>query len=204
MKNYRDKRNFSRTAEPRGGRRQNKSKNRPIFVIQRHDATADHYDFRIEVDGVLKSWAVPKGPSTDPRNKRLAIETEDHPVEYAKFEGVIPEGEYGAGTVMVWDRGYWTNSTEKDGKERSASAALKSGHILMTLYGDKIRGGYALQRIRRGDKPQWLLIKMDDDETDRRRNPVSTQKKSVLSGRTMREIARESAKATARKGSRHG
>jgi len=204
MKNYRAKRNFSRTPEPKGSQRQKKRTGRPIFVIQRHDATADHYDFRIELDGVLKSWAVPKGPSTDPRDKRLAIKTEDHPVEYARFEGVIPAGEYGAGTVMVWDQGYWENVTEKDGKTKSASAALRAGHILMNLHGEKIRGGYALQRIRKGDKPQWLLVKMNDDEADRRRNPVSTQKRSVLSGRTMREIAREGAKAAARKGSRHG
>jgi DNA ligase D-like protein (predicted 3'-phosphoesterase) len=143
---YQRKRDFSRTPEPSGkGRRKRRGK-QPIFVIQKHDASTLHYDFRIEVDGVLKSWSVPKGPSTDPRVKRLAIPTEDHPLGYADFEGVIPEGEYGGGTVLVWDRGTYDNITEKDDGLMPMGKALEAGHALFRLHGEKLRGGYALQR----------------------------------------------------------
>lgn len=184
---YRRKRDFRRTPEPESGGAPGE---RPIFVIQKHDASSHHFDFRIEADGVLKSWAVPKGPSTDPRDKRLAVPTEDHPLAYADFEGVIPEGEYGAGTVLVWDAGPYENITEKDGEPVSVSDALADGHLLMRLHGEKISGGYALQRIGEGDEERWLLIKMDDEDADARRNPVSTQPRSVKSGRTIAEIAR--------------
>ena len=117
---YRRKRDFKRTPEPPGGRR--RSGETPMFVIQEHDASTHHFDVRLELDGVLKSWAVPKGPSTDPREKRLAIATEDHPLHYADFEGMIPAGEYGAGTVIVWDRGRYDNITRKNGKLRSVKA----------------------------------------------------------------------------------
>lgn len=159
-------------------------------MIQKHDASSLHYDFRLEVDGVLVSWAVPKGPSTDPREKRLAIRTDDHPLDYGEFEGVIREGEYGAGTVLIWDRGTYENITEKDGETQSAQNALDTGHILVRLNGEKLSGAYALQRID-NDEDQWLLIKMDDDEADARRNPVSTEPKSVTSGRSLDEIADE-------------
>lgn len=183
---YKKKRDFSRTPEPEGGRRASKSA--PLFVIQKHDASTLHYDFRLEVGGTLKSWAVPKGPSTDPREKRLAVPTEDHPLDYADFEGVIPEGEYGGGTVIVWDRGTYENITEKDGKTRPAAKALEDGHLLVRLKGRKLRGGYALQKTGKGAKARWLLVKMDDGEADARRNPVSTQPESVLSGRTIEEV----------------
>lgn len=186
---YRKKRDFSRTPEPAGGWR--KPGKRPIFVIQKHDASRLHYDFRIEVDGVLKSWAVPKGPSTDPRDKRLALPTEDHPLDYADFEGVIPQDQYGGGTVLVWDTGPYDNLTEKDGKTLPAGKAIERGHILMRLHGKKLKGGYALQRTGKGKSARWLLVKMKDDAADARRNPVSTEPKSVLSGRTLSQIARE-------------
>lgn len=188
-KDYRKKRDFSRTTEPRGASDETRSRDEPIFVIQKHDASSLHYDFRIEVEGVLKSWAVPKGPSTDPTDKRLAVPTEDHPVEYADFEGVIPEGEYGAGTVMVWDRGPFRNITEKDGERQELSEALERGHALVELDGKKIKGGYALQRIGSGDETRWLLIKMDDEHADARRNPVSTEPNSAISNRSLDEIA---------------
>lgn len=188
-KNYQDKRDFRRTPEPRGKRR--KSGKEPIFVIQEHEATSQHYDFRVEVDGVLKSWAVPKGPSTDPRERRLAIPTEDHPLDYAGFEGVIPAGEYGGGTVLVWDKGTYDNITEKNGATVPMAEALEQGHVLIRLHGKKLSGGYALQRTGTGDNPWWLLVKTRDDEADARRNPVSTEPESVLSHRTIEEIARE-------------
>lgn len=149
------------------------SKLKLIFVIQKHDAKTLHYDFRIEVDGVLKSWVVPRGLSFNPKDKRLAIETEDHKLSYAKFEGVIPEGEYGAGTVMVWDRGTYRIIKEKDGE------------IEIWLDGEKMNGGFVLVRMK--DK-NWLFIKMKDEFADARRNPVLTQPKSVLTGRTMKQI----------------
>lgn len=161
------------------------------FVIQKHAASSLHYDFRLEVDGVLKSWAVPKGLSTDPSDKRLAIRTDDHDLDYIDFEGIIPEGEYGAGTVIVWDRGDYRNLTEDDGTSVDIATALDDGHAVVRLDGEKLRGAYALQRIRTGDDEQWLVIKNDDDEADARRNPVSTEPKSVISGRTIEEVASE-------------
>ena len=158
------------------------------FVIQKHAASSLHYDFRLEVDGVLKSWAVPKGLSTDPSDKRLAIRTDDHDLDYIDFEGVIPEGEYGAGTVIVWDRGDYRNLTEDDGKSVDIAAALDNGHAVVRLDGEKLRGAYALQRIRSGDREQWLVIKADDEQADARRNPVSTQPESVVSGKTIEQV----------------
>lgn len=184
---YEKKRDFSKTPEPKG--RSRKTTDEPLFVVQKHDATTLHYDFRIAADGVLKSWAVPKGPSTDPREKRLAIPTEDHPLEYADFEGSIPEGSYGAGTVLIWDRGRYRNITEKDGRTQPVGEALEAGHLLIELDGEKLQGGYALQRTGSGDDARWLLIKMDDDKADARRNPTSTEPRSVVSGRTLEEIA---------------
>jgi DNA ligase D-like protein (predicted 3'-phosphoesterase) len=161
-------------------------------VIQKHDATNLHYDFRLEVDGVLKSWAVPKGPSTDPRVKRLAIPTEDHPLEYADFEGAIPEDEYGGGTVLVWDKGPYRNlKKDDDGNEVPMAESVDKGHLTVWLEGKKLTGGYALIRTGRGDDRRWLLVKMKDDEADARRNPVSTEPRSVLSGRTLDEIRKE-------------
>ncbi|MEQ9123829.1 MAG: DNA polymerase ligase N-terminal domain-containing protein [Alphaproteobacteria bacterium] len=190
---YQTKRDFAKTPEPQGGRRRGKGSGAPVFVVQLHDASTLHYDLRLEVDGVLKSWAVPKGPSTDPREKRLAIPTEDHPLDFADFEGVIPEGQYGAGTVVVWDRGTYENVTEKDGEIRPMAEALKKGHALFRLDGEKISGGYALQRIETGDDESWLLVKMKDDAADARRKPTSTEPRSALTGRTLDEVAEEEA-----------
>jgi DNA ligase D-like protein (predicted 3'-phosphoesterase) len=190
LSRYRAKRDLDRSPEPDGSS-QKGGADRPIFVVQEHDASNLHYDFRLEIDGVLKSWAVPKGPSTDPREKRLATPTEDHPLDYADFEGVIPEGEYGAGTVLVWDTGPYENISEKDGEPIEAAEALEKGHLSVRLFGKKLEGGYTL--VRMGDKADadWLLIKMRDDAADARRKPVSTEPESVLSGRTIEEIEQE-------------
>jgi DNA ligase D-like protein (predicted 3'-phosphoesterase) len=187
LKKYREKRDFRRTSEPQGEKK--KSSAEPMFVIQKHDASRLHYDFRLEVDGVLKSWAVPKGVSTDPSERRLAVPTEDHPLEYGDFEGVIPEGEYGAGTVLVWDTGSYRNLRgEKKGDGASMIKSLEEGKVEIWLEGKKIQGGYAL--IRTGDD-RWLLIKKKDEVADDSRNPTRTEPKSVLSGRTLEEIASE-------------
>jgi len=193
---YRSRRDFRKTPEPSGrgkGAPRFKKDRNPIFVVQQHDATSMHWDFRIEADGVLKSWAVPKGPSTDPREKRLAVATEDHPLGYADFEGVIPEGEYGGGIVIVWDAGPYKNlTTDDDGEEVPIEDALGEGHAEVWLEGKKLRGGYALVHSRmRGDPKNWLLVKMRDEEADARRNPVRTERRCVLSGRTLAEVARE-------------
>jgi DNA ligase D-like protein (predicted 3'-phosphoesterase) len=191
LEEYRRKRDFGKTPEP-AGRRGRRGK-APRFVIQKHDATALHYDFRLEADGVLKSWAVPKGPSTDPRDKRLAMPTEDHPLDYHDFEGVIPEKQYGAGPVIVWDAGTYRNLTEKDGREIPVEEGVDAGHVKVWLEGRKIRGGYSLRRTRIGkdEREKWLLVKLKDEEADARRNPVSSQPESVTSGRTIEEVAAE-------------
>jgi DNA ligase D-like protein (predicted 3'-phosphoesterase) len=160
----------------------------PIFVIQKHAARSLHYDFRLEVDGVLKSWAVPKGPSTDPSEKRLAVEVEDHALAYADFEGTIEEGQYGAGSVIVWDRGTYRNISTRGDNEVPLDEALAAGHASVWLEGEKLRGGYSFQRMRGGAKPQWLLIKRRDEGADARRNPTSTQPESVISGRRVEDL----------------
>jgi DNA ligase D-like protein (predicted 3'-phosphoesterase) len=154
----------------------------PRFVIQQHAARTLHYDFRLEAGGALKSWAVPKGLSTDPREKRLAVQVEDHQIGYADCEGAIGSG-YGAGRVIVWDRGTWRSLTDGPVEE-----ALERGHLSFWLEGEKLRGGWTLHRTRGGAKPQWLVIKRRDEGADARRDPVSTQPESVLSGRTLDEI----------------
>jgi DNA ligase D-like protein (predicted 3'-phosphoesterase) len=152
----------------------------PRFVIQQHDARSMHWDFRLEAGGVFKSWAVPRGPSMDPRDKRLAMEVEDHQISWGDFEGVIPEGEYGAGPVIVWDRGSYRPLGDEP-PER----ALEDGHLSFWLEGKKLRGGWTLRRI---EGRRWLLVKRRDDEADARRNPVSTQPESVVSGRRIDEV----------------
>jgi DNA ligase D-like protein (predicted 3'-phosphoesterase) len=196
---YGSKRDFRKTPEPSGdGRRGGppfSSQGNPIFVIQQHDASSHHWDFRLEVDGVLKSWAVPKGPSTDPREKRLAVATADHPLDYADFEGVIPEGQYGGGTVIVWDAGPYKNlRTGGDGEEIPMRQAVREGRAEVWLEGKKLRGGYALVHSRLGGKQDnWLLVKMKDAGADARRRPVHSQPRSVLSGCSIEELAREGA-----------
>lgn len=192
LEKYHNKRDFDLSSEPFGKQKSKKDKDKQIFVIQKHDATNLHYDFRLLADGVLKSWAVPKGPSTDPDEKRLAIATEDHPIEYADFEGVIPEDQYGGGTVMVWDAGsYETDKKDEDGNLIPLGEQLKKGHATFILKGKKLRGGYTLIRIKKGKQEQWLLKKVDDDEADARRNPTSTENKSVLTDRTMEQIRKD-------------
>lgn len=166
-------------------------KRNPIFVIQKHDARRLHYDLRLEIEGVLKSWAVPKGPSTDPRDKRLAVLVDDHDLEYAGFEGVIPDTEYGSGAVIVWDAGPYRNlKRDREGREIPMREAWEQGTIEIWLEGKKIRGGYALVKSRLGGRDEnWLLIKMRDQAADARRRPTDTEPESVLSGRTIEEVA---------------
>ncbi len=188
LSNYRAKRDFKKTAEPRGEGSVTPS-NRRRFVIQKHDATRLHYDLRIEMDGVFKSWAVTRGPSLDPQDKRLAVEVEDHPLDYGDFEGTIPKGQYGGGTVMLWDRGYW----EPEGN-KSPEEALAKGDFKFTLEGQRLHGSYVLVRMRRKDddkRTNWLLIKHQDDYSiDGDGAAVLDENEtSVASGRTMSEIA---------------
>jgi DNA ligase D-like protein (predicted 3'-phosphoesterase) len=188
---YEAKRDFQKTPEPQGAGVSG-HRDFPVFVIQQHDAGSMHWDFRLEIDGVLVSWAVPKGPSTDPRDKRLAVRTEDHPLEYADFEGVIPEGEYGAGAVIVWDAGGYRNLQADKDEPVGMRESLESGQVEVWLEGEKLAGGYALVHAKvGGDERNWLLVKMDDQEADARRNPTSTEPQSVRSGRTIEEVAAE-------------
>jgi len=179
---YKAKRDFSKTKEPAGNSRSATAKHTGLFVIQKHDATRLHYDFRLEMEGVLKSWAVPKGLPTAKGDRRLAVEVEDHPIEYADFEGTIPEGNYGAGTVMVWDTGTYSV------KDVAPTQALAEGKLHFTLNGKKLRGDWTLVRMRsRGEaKPQWLLLKSGEDM-----EPLSerAETRSVVSRRTLDEIA---------------
>ena len=183
---YQQKRDFRKTAEPSGAATIAAAKY-PRFVIQKHAANRLHYDLRLEVAGVFKSWAVTKGPSLDPQDKRLAVETEDHPLDYGDFEGTIPKGEYGGGTVMLWDRGYWA----ADG---NAEKALRKGELRFTLVGEKLQGSFVLVRLRRdrerGNRTNWLLIKRHDGyEREGDGDAVLEQDRSVASGRTMDQIA---------------
>ena len=188
---YLRKRDFDETPEPAGNGEAG-PEDGPVFVIQEHDASTHHFDVRLQVGDVLRSWAVPKGPSTDPSEQRLAVPTEDHPLEYADFEGVIPEGEYGGGSVIVWDAGRYTNlKADDDGEPVPVEDQLDDGHATVWLHGEKIRGGYAFIRTDMGDDEKWLMVKMDDEEADARRNPVSTEPESVLSRRTVEEVAEE-------------
>jgi bifunctional non-homologous end joining protein LigD len=187
LKEYREKRNFDVTAEPKGSRSKSKSAAELLYVIQKHQASHLHYDFRLEWRGVLLSWAVPKGPSLDPSVKRLATRVEDHPVEYGGFEGSIPEGEYGGGTVMLWDRGTWIPEVE------DVDAALEKGDLKFTLKGKKLRGSWVLVRTKLGyggsKKPQWLLIKHRDGYASTE-DVLVAEPRSVLTKRSLEEIAR--------------
>jgi bifunctional non-homologous end joining protein LigD len=184
---YEAKRDFTKTTEPKG-RGNVVASARPRFVIQKHAARRLHYDFRLEIDGVFKSWAVAKGPSLDPRDKRLAVEVEDHPLDYGDFEGTIPEGEYGGGTVQVWDRGYWENESSE-----SAEEACRQGNLKLKLDGRRLKGSWALVRMRtdaKGQRNNWLLIKHHDRfERLGDGDALLKEDRSVASGRAMAEIA---------------
>ena len=205
LKEYRKKRDFSKTPEPAGGV---KRSSRNAYVIQKHDATRLHYDFRLQQGEVLWSWAVPKGPSLDPREKRLAVQVEDHPLDYRNFEGTIPEGEYGGGTVMIWDRGTWEPLGDPE-------EGYRAGKLNFILHGEKLRGRWTLVRMahprgRRSDKPQWLLIKDGDEEARplSREDILESRPESVVTRRTLEQIAagdpprRARKKTTTRKHSR--
>ncbi|HET59163.1 MAG TPA: DNA ligase [Chloroflexi bacterium] len=190
LNEYKRKRDFSKTTEPSGSNK--KDGEMPRFVIQKHDATNLHYDFRLETDGILKSWTIPKGPTTHPSEKRLAILTEDHPTDYIDFEGSIPKDQYGGGTVIVWDGGTYRNlRKEKEGDGLSLAESFDDGKVEVWLEGKKLKGGYVLIRTGKKDSDQWLFIKMKDDEVDARRNPINTESKSILSGKTIEEIKKE-------------
>ena len=189
---YRKKRNFGVTDEPSGDTSAPRENKALAFVIQKHAASHLHFDLRLEVDGVMKSWAVPKGPSVDPSVKRLAMQVEDHPVAYNTFEGTIPQGEYGGGTVMLWDRGtYAPDEIENGETENDASKrALNAGKLAFTFYGERLKGSYALVRTRRSeDHAQWLLLKHKDKYAKANRDIVEQVTTSVDSGRKMEEIA---------------
>jgi bifunctional non-homologous end joining protein LigD len=198
---YRRKRDFTRTGEPEGGGRRKSSK--LAYVIQKHAASRLHYDLRLELDGVMKSWAVPKGPSLDPSVKRLAIHVEDHPIEYNEFEGTIPEGEYGGGTVMVWDKGTYTASGDEGDPEEALREGYRKGDFKFVLAGKRLRGSWVLVRTRGwGDgtrQNQWLLIKHRDEEADPDSDPVAEYLTSAKSGRTVDEIAEGKPAKRARK-----
>ncbi|MEA2909241.1 MAG: hypothetical protein QOJ15_1322 [Bradyrhizobium sp.] len=187
LEEYRRKRRFTDTPEPSG--RVPRGDRTRIFVVQKHAARRLHYDFRLAINGVLVSWAVPKGPSMNPDDKRLAIRTEDHPLEYADFEGVIPEGQYGAGTVLGWDRGGYESQHGLPPDKQ-----LASGKIDIVLQGKKLRGGFTLVRpgtdsIDRGQQERWLLIKQRDEHADPSWNVESPRlARSVLTGRSLKEI----------------
>src|SRR5688572_24230209 len=186
IETYNAKRDFSKTKEPRGRKAKAKGDS---FVVQKHDASRLHWDFRLELDGVLKSWAVPKGPSLDPGERRLAMRTEDHPLDYGTFEGTIPKGEYGGGTVMLWDRGRWVPEPGKD-----PSKTIEEGHLHFALEGERMKGEWVMFRLkpRPGEKAEpWMLKKVTDDYADEEAGDalVDDCVTSVTTGRTMAEIA---------------
>ncbi|TFF40689.1 DNA ligase D [Mucilaginibacter psychrotolerans] len=191
LEKYVKKRDFSKTREPKAGT--SKNKEQLVFVIQKHDATRLHYDFRLEMDGVLKSWAVPKGPSTDPKNKRLAMMVEDHPFDYRSFEGLIPKGEYGGGTVIVWDEGTYEPIEAIKGKKAQEKHLLKQlaeGSLKIKLHGEKLQGEYALVKTHGMGENGWLLIKHKDEFASA--TDITKKDKSVISGKTIEKMEKTS------------
>lgn len=185
LETYRAKRDFTRTSEPKGAAARPDRTGQGAYVVQKHQARRTHFDFRLELDGVLKSWAVTRGPSLDPREKRLAVRTEDHPLEYGAFEGAIPKGEYGAGAVMIWDRGTWTPQSDP-------RRGLETGRLKFDLDGERLKGGFALVRLPpRGkeSRENWLLVKERDRNADASADPIREWTKSVATGRGFEEIA---------------
>jgi len=184
---YNEKRDFAKTEEPRGGYEKLAWGEGNGFMVQKHDATRLHYDFRLELDGTLKSWAVPNGPSLDPADKRLAVRTEDHPLSYATFEGLIPKGEYGGGTVMLWDRGTWTPDPRKDPRK-----TIGEGHLHFTLDGERMKGEWVMFRLKprgRERTENWILRKLDDAHAGSSTGLTDKYLTSIKTGRTMQEIA---------------
>ena len=184
---YNRKRDFTRTREPAGTVPKTRGK-ALHFVIQKHAASHLHYDFRLELDGVMKSWAVPKGPSYDPSVRRLAMEVEDHPISYNTFEGTIPAGEYGGGTVMLWDRG--TYEADDGGGVESLRRGYERGRLEIRMHGERLQGGWVLARMNRPGRPQWLLIKRHDGTEDPGLDVTEKHVKSVVTKRTMEQIAK--------------
>jgi DNA ligase D-like protein (predicted 3'-phosphoesterase) len=187
---YLAKRDFAVTAEPQGGT----AGASPRFVIQKHAARRLQYDVRLEVDGVLVSWAVPRGPSMDPAVKRLAVPTEDHPMDYAGFEGWIPKGQYGGGAVIVWDAGIYHNLTTRRGRLVPMAEGVERGHVKVWLEGEKLQGAWAVTRTGgagQGDRPSWLMVKVTDAAADPELDPVGDEPRSILTGRTVEEVAAE-------------
>ena len=186
---YKKKRSFKNTPEPTGGKASGATLR---FVVQKHDATRLHYDFRLEMEGVLKSWAVPKGPSLNPEDKRLAMMVEDHPYDYRTFEGIIPKGNYGAGTVIVWDEGTY-EALEPGGKkdqEKSLLQQLKKGSLKFKMHGKKLKGEFALVKLKNSEQNAWLLIKHRDEYATNA--DVTKKDKSVVSGKTIEKIKKTS------------
>ncbi|KOT95505.1 3'-phosphoesterase [Streptomyces sp. NRRL F-4711] len=197
MRKYHDRRDFGRTGEPAGDGAPGEGGGRPRFVVQIHDASTLHFDFRLQVADVLKSWSVPKGPSADPSDKRLAVPTEDHPLEYEEFEGVIPAGEYGGGTVIVWDHGtYEPLSHDRRGRPVDFAESLAHGHARFRLHGAKLRGEYALTRFRggpgrdAGEDAAWLLVKTAGAGRGHG-TPDPRRARSARTGRTLARVAAE-------------
>src|SRR5687768_873812 len=188
---YKKKRSFTKTPEPVGGKA---SGTQLRFVIQKHDASHLHYDFRLEMKGVLKSWAVPKGPSTDPAIKRLAMMVEDHPYDYRNFEGIIPKGQYGGGTVIIWDEGTYEPAEAKFGDktkmEKNLLNQLHKGKIVFTLYGHKLKGDYALVKSSYQGENSWLLMKVKDKYA--KTTDITKKDKSVVSGKTIKQVEKTS------------
>jgi bifunctional non-homologous end joining protein LigD len=187
---YRRKRDFRKTPEPAGDRAPARADAKLRFVIQKHDASSLHYDLRLECDGVMKSWAVPRGLSADPADKRLAMEVEDHPIEYNTFEGTIPKAEYGGGTVLLWDRGsYYPDETRDEDDEAAVRTGLAEGKLSFTLLGERLKGSFALVRTDGGAKAKWLVIKHRDRFAKPGFDITAAYETSVESGRTLKDIA---------------
>jgi len=189
---YKKKRSFNKTPEPEGGK--SALKDKLVFVVQKHDASRLHYDFRLEMEGVLKSWAIPKGPSLNPADKRLAMMVEDHPFDYRSFEGIIPEGNYGAGTVIVWDEGTYepleNTSTNKRENEKNLLRQLHAGSLKFAMHGKKLKGEFALVKTGYRGENSWLLIKHNDKFATI--DDVTEKDKSVISKKTIAQVEKTS------------
>ncbi|MEO8399019.1 MAG: DNA polymerase ligase N-terminal domain-containing protein [Ignavibacteriaceae bacterium] len=192
LKKYKEKRDFKKTSEPKAEKK--KGTKTLQFCVQKHAATNLHYDFRLELEGVLKSWAVPKGPSLNPKDKRLAMMVEDHPYDYRKFEGIIPKNEYGGGEVILWDEGNYSaiNEIEKKKAEKILLEGLKKGDLKFVLNGRKLKGEFVLIKMKNRGENQWLLIKHKDDYASAK--DILKEDKSIKSGKTIEDLKNENKK----------